>query len=169
MFWPLGKGRQSERAFRAVNAVSYSSSEPKCSTCFAYLKFQAQVFHFVFSKAHSSPGEPQYFQRSEGLAQVAMKRRHPIRGALSAPSVLCRHLFVVVQPAILPRENSASTLAFFPPISTAAGCAHTDCELPVSPDIGIESLKVIAFDNFPVNWNLSSAINERKASHLNQI
>jgi hypothetical protein len=40
------------------------------------------------------------FQRSEGLAQVAMRCRYSLREALPAPSVQCRLLFVVVLSAV---------------------------------------------------------------------
>ena len=57
-------------------------------------------YFILYSPRHSHPpASLRNFQRSEGLAQVAMKCRYLLREALSAPSELCRHLFTVVLPA----------------------------------------------------------------------
>ena len=52
-----------------------------------------------------------FFQRSEGLAQVAMKRRHSVRRALSAPSAQSQRLLSFFVPLSHPGKDSVSTLA----------------------------------------------------------
>ncbi len=61
-------------------------AEPKCSAPFTYLQIHAQVLHVVPFRGVVPPGGLSVFQRSNGLAQVAMKRRNSFRETLLAPS-----------------------------------------------------------------------------------
>jgi hypothetical protein len=68
---------------------------------------------FVFSKAQSSPGSLSIFQRSEGLAQVAMKRRYS-SAKLFRPRrySVDTYLSSFIRLLSYPGNTSSSTLAF---------------------------------------------------------
>lgn len=84
-FWH-GKGRQSQGTWAAIHAISDFSSEPKRSTPFTNFQFQAQVLHFLNSPSALLPRRSlSIFQRSDGLSQVAMRRRHTVRETLFGP------------------------------------------------------------------------------------
>jgi hypothetical protein len=97
------------------------------------------------------PASLSIFQRSEGLAQVAMKRRHFLRGALWLRRRCAGTYLSLFSPPSLPRENSASTLALLLADNQENRCATLLRPSRFLPDTGRESLKVIAFDNFSVN------------------
>jgi hypothetical protein len=101
------------------------------------------------------PASLSIFQRSEGLAQVAMKRRHFFRGALWLRRRCAGTYLSLFSPPSLPGKIPHPPLHCFSPIIRRTG-AQPGCEPSrFVPDTGRESLKVIAFDNFSVNWNLS--------------
>ncbi len=74
--FPLGSGkvRQLQRAGCAVGAA-IDHAEPEDSAAFTYLKLQAQVLHFVFSRAYLSLGVPQDFSAVGRARPDAVKRR----------------------------------------------------------------------------------------------
>jgi hypothetical protein len=106
----------------------------------------------VFSKAQSSPGEPQYFSVVGGARSGCYEAPTPIREALWLHRVCVGTYLSSFDPLSSPGKNSAPTRACLSITTIGIEARNPVCASPdPHPDSGIESLKVIAFDNSYVN------------------
>ena len=66
--------REHPCASPAVHTVLNSTTEPQSSASFTYFEAKAQVVHRFLVRHGTPPASLRIFQRSSGLAQVAMRR-----------------------------------------------------------------------------------------------
>jgi hypothetical protein len=87
------KADQLPRAGFAVHAIDASGAQPKRTTSFTDFQFQAQVIHFVVSKAYLSPASLRDFSGVGGARSGRYEVLEAIPEALRGFSGMGLHLF----------------------------------------------------------------------------